>query len=331
MGYPIHFLQYDEEQVNNRWKNILETKNIGRVYDNPNLIDEVMRGEHKDNYFDLVYEIYISLVMEASRFEFMIWNGAAGYTVIDFLISIKLGKKLKDFGDIADVDFESWGQIFTDQPSLHDIESHSKQYDFEGSKVSNEMLLECYIKGNGVYQFAKATNTVFTVLVNGDSWDDYWFKRYGGDQKEVENTLKAIAETGKKKLETAPKFAEIKLSTKEFFIPIIQVEREESLFTIGYRAGNGEKISYDHWASRVLPGDTYKNTIKRELNSVLGYSGRFKISSRKHRTDELPDRNGDLIQRFFVWVTLLDKVELSDEVLGHKVELVETINLYHGI
>lgn len=124
---------------------------------------------------------------------------------------------------------------------------------------------------------------------------------------------------------------DLEIDSKIFFIPLIFIllpdEAEEMLL---YTDNESKKLLDNVWAGRLLPNQSVREGVLRELNETLGYTGRF-VVSRSDFFDTQKDKQGNSVNRYKIQVILLDKVDLSREVMNCKLVLGGNTNNWDAL
>jgi hypothetical protein len=111
---------------------------------------------------------------------------------------------------------------------------------------------------------------------------------------------------------------------KIFFLPnIIYVEDDQNGYFFRYKkSGSNATVTYNHpvWAGRVLPGQTVKEGIAVELESELGYTGRFDYAFAGYE-NTIKHKQGKDVHRYRLTVLLYDKSFSDTTRSGYKIDL----------
>ena len=111
---------------------------------------------------------------------------------------------------------------------------------------------------------------------------------------------------------------------KLFFLPtIMYIEDDQNGYFFRYKkSGSNATVTYNHpvWAGRVLPGQTVKEGIAVELESELGYTGRFDYAFAGYE-NTIKDKQGKDVHRYRLTVLLYDKSFSDTTRSGYKIDL----------
>jgi hypothetical protein len=111
---------------------------------------------------------------------------------------------------------------------------------------------------------------------------------------------------------------------KLFFLPkIIYVEDDQNGYFFRYKKSDSTAIvTYNHpvWAGRILAGQTVKEGIAVELESELGYTGRFDYAFVGYEST-IKDKQGKDVHRYWLTVLLYDKSFSDTTRSGYKIDL----------
>lgn len=121
---------------------------------------------------------------------------------------------------------------------------------------------------------------------------------------------------------------------KIFFLPnIIYVEDDRNGYFFCYKKSDSNAtVTYNHpvWAGRVLPGQTVKEGIAFELESELGYRGRFDYAFAGYEST-IKDKQGKDVHRYKLTILLYDKSFSDTTRSGYKVDLQKMTGFSTGL
>lgn len=204
---------------------------------------------------------------------------------------------------LHDHDVVEWLRLGVDPQKLADKYLLSNGYDYEvirvfidaGAKIETERYIDNMKQYDSEFSLDNPASSFFHESIRT-------LRRAGASEKVIKEFEQwaagyeheqEIAQYGG----TYPKQLDIneigKQTKKIFFKPIISV-----------RSGNsGWQLECD-WAGRILPGQTLREGIATELKAVYDYSGKFEFQDVRFQ-DYAKDNEGDTIQRYSVYITLL--------------------------
>lgn len=108
---------------------------------------------------------------------------------------------------------------------------------------------------------------------------------------------------------------------KIFFYPeIVRLLRDNKIYCVFCVNPHTNEIV--KWAGRVLPGQTLHEGVATELKEMFKYEGAFDVGSVSFK-DELADKQGKLIKRYSVWISLLDPLDTTVKPLGNNIVLYD--------
>lgn len=125
-----------------------------------------------------------------------------------------------------------------------------------------------------------------------------------------------------------------KRSQKIFFLPnIIYVEDDQNGYFFRYKKSDSNAtVTYNHpvWAGRILPGQTVKEGIAVELESELGYAGRFDYAFAGYEST-LKDKQGKDVHRYRLTILLYDKSFSDTTRSGYEIDLQKMTGFSTGL
>jgi len=111
---------------------------------------------------------------------------------------------------------------------------------------------------------------------------------------------------------------------KIFFLPnIVYVEDDQNGYIFRYKKSDSNTtVTYNHpvWAGRVLAGQTVKEGLAIELQSEIGYTGRFDYAFAGYDST-LKDKQGNDVHRYKLTVFVYDKSFDDTTQSGYTIEL----------
>lgn len=108
---------------------------------------------------------------------------------------------------------------------------------------------------------------------------------------------------------------------KIFFLPnIIYVEDNQNGYFFRYKRPGSDEVFNQVWAGRILAGQTAKEGMAVELESELGYTGRFDYAFAGCEST-LKDKQGEDVHRYRLTVLLYDKSFSDMTQSGYKINL----------
>lgn len=324
MSQAIIFLQHDdaaiEESIQKSIKSLnnnLTTEPLAKLIhsclnDQNDLDKQELREKLEQYCTDLV--VYRSKQYYSESVKIL-------YPFMDFWLQVSTGKGMDEHnGDFESIEQEIWHKIFSEPLNVEEIENHT-EWPKLGTIISATDTLNIYLSIKKVFEFSRLTNTEMWVFHEDASLSPRW---KGIFDKLYEEVLPLIPDiiAAKKDREAEelkpPPFSTAVLSEKEFYTPQLYTMLNGKRVKIVYQDKKTDELHDEVWSSKVMPGQTYEESIRNELKSILKYTGNFKVEKWKKLIETQKDKSDNPINKYEVKIFLLDPVDFSTEVFGYK-------------
>lgn len=325
MSQSITFFRYDEKSVDAFWRKCLDDNfSISTTQQVDGLNDTIrsIKSGDASNLEGLFYEIDDRVVKHFSHREYNEYTSRIN-SALSFWIKAQTSKDFEsDFAYQAElVEADTWREIFTYPKKLSEIVNLKNQdTSLQEADITPQELLDIYLSIKAVYEYSILTDTEMLALPDDVSLSARWSQRQAELLPKVTQALKNLR-PDKMTVPAAPPFAINPVPVKEFFVPVITLNKDGKKLKVVYENTETGEVVETLWASRVLPGDTYQNALKTELNELFGYDGKFEIVPLKKFLDQVNDNEGNAVNRYKIKIIVDQSIDVDRLVMNHKVRL----------